>query len=190
MYKEIKVKKIFVYLVIVTFAFATLGVQNVKFAKAATLTKQWSYTDSQSGLNYYCYEYNDGSFKVVENDHGAIRTITGRAYLDNGYPKAAVDQTTSSFWDSVTAAANKRAKIEAALALANVFLSPYIVSGDYVIYKSLLWAFINDIIASNVDRTAYDVVKVAFEASCANQCAIDLAHTPGIILPSFIRENT
>jgi len=39
MYKEIKVKKIFVYLVIVTFAFATLGVQNVKFAKSGNSYK-------------------------------------------------------------------------------------------------------------------------------------------------------
>ena len=181
-------KKIFVYVVILAFAFATLGIQNVKFLKAATLTKQWSYTDSKSGLNYSCYEYSDGSFKVVENDHGAIRTITGRAYLDNGYPKAAVDQTTS-YWNFVRAAADKKAKIDAVLALANVFFGPVFVSGDYVIFKSLVWAFINDIIASNVDRTAYDVLKVAFEASCANQCAIDLAHTPGIILPSFVGDN-
>ncbi|MFU2158924.1 hypothetical protein, partial [Caldisericum sp. AR60] len=71
-------------------------------AKAATLVKQWSFYDASSNLTYNCYEYSDASLKVVEYFYGGSRTIYGHAYLDqNGYPKAAVDLTTSQYWDFV-----------------------------------------------------------------------------------------
>jgi len=183
-------KKILVFAMIILLLIVSTGLSSLKIVKAAICVKQWSYTDSQSGLQYTCYEYNDASFKVVENYYGAIRTITGRAYLDeNGYPRAAVDQITSSYWDQVMSSANARYRIEGVFALANLFMSPYVVSGDWIIYKSFAWLFVNDIIASNIDRMSYDIVKVAFEAGCASQCAIDLAHTPGIILPSLVTYN-
>jgi len=183
-------KKTLVFIMIILLLIVSTGLSSLKIAKVATCVKQWSYTDSQSGLQYTCYEYNDGSFKVVENYWGTIRTITGRAYLgENGYPRAAVDQITSSYWNKVMSSVDAQYKIEGVLALANLFISPYVVSEYWIIYKSFVWLFVNDIIASKIDRTSCDIVKVAFEAGCASQCAIDLAHTPGIILPSFVTYN-
>ncbi|WP_428086486.1 hypothetical protein [Caldisericum sp.] len=98
-----KIKRLCILLIVILISVTMIGWDHpLEKAKAATLVKQWSFYDASSNLTYNCYEYSDASLKVVEYFYGGSRTIYGHAYLDkNGYPKAAVDLTTSQYWDFV-----------------------------------------------------------------------------------------
>lgn len=184
-------KKVFILLVVVLIFVNTIGwFHPLEKTKATTLVKQWSFYDASSNLTYYCYEYSDASLKVEEYFYGGSRTIYGHAYLDqNGYPKAVVDLTTSQYWDFVISNYRRQTNFDLVMSLASLVVYPFVTAGDYAVYKSLTWALITGIIQSNISRNVADVVKVAFEIGCTNQCAIDLAHTRGIILPTIIIQN-
>lgn len=184
-------KKLYIFVIIVLVFISTAG-WNVLLEKteAATLTRQWSFTDTESGLQYNCYEYSDGSFKVIENYYGSIRTITGKAYLnEQGYPKATVDINTSNYQNMVIDNYKNKKIIETALMVKDIVPFFYASPTNYFVYLNLIQDFVVGAISSSIDRSTPDIVKVAFEIACSSQCAIDLANTPGVILPAFSYEN-